>query len=106
MLSPNRRRLAMDRTGNLLPDPSTRIPVQISLSHDQIAPRTSEDFPKLLQLFNGDDPVILEDHRRGWKASIRIWEPNRLHPPYATFRFTVEEALPFALPIAPPADPT
>lgn len=60
----------------------------------RVAAEQVGDFARLLECFNGDDRVLLQNHRGTWKAQVHIWEPDNLaNPRAATFEFTVEGAL-------------
>jgi hypothetical protein len=78
-------------------DSSSPFPVRFSLNRNQSEGRLStqslRDFPALLRLFSGDEPVQLHDRDGGWKAQIDIWEPSSLNPMLASFKFRVVQRL-------------
>jgi hypothetical protein len=55
-----------------------RVPVHFSINSVQREGRISfrrQDFPTFLQLFSGEEEIVLQDDTGNWRARIRIWEP-------------------------------
>lgn len=67
----------MTRTGVILVS-ELRVAVQFSIDSGQQRGQISfrrQDLPTFLQLFSGEEEILLQDDTGNWKARIRIWEP-------------------------------